>query len=57
MPPLGADAGGLGQASGGQREMVPVLARAAVAVGIPVCSSSAIQIPTKPCRTVLTLGL
>ena len=26
--------GGLGQASGGQREMVPVLARAAVAVGI-----------------------
>ena len=28
--------GGLGQASGGQREMVPVLARAAVAVGFPV---------------------
>ena len=26
--------GGLGQASGGQREMVPVLARAAVAVGV-----------------------
>jgi 2-dehydro-3-deoxyphosphooctonate aldolase (KDO 8-P synthase) len=26
--------GGLGNASGGQREMVPVLARAAVAVGI-----------------------
>jgi 2-dehydro-3-deoxyphosphooctonate aldolase (KDO 8-P synthase) len=30
--------GGLGKRSGGQREHVPVLARAAVAAGVPGCS-------------------
>jgi 2-dehydro-3-deoxyphosphooctonate aldolase (KDO 8-P synthase) len=32
--PLGAAPGGQGTSSGGQREFVPVLARAAVAVGV-----------------------
>jgi len=36
--------GGQGASSGGQREFVPVLARAAVAVGVPVSSWKHIQI-------------
>ena len=42
--------GGLGKTSGGQREMVPVLARAAVAVGVSGVFLSLIHIsePTRP---------
>ncbi len=39
--------GGQGATSGGQREFVPVLARAAVAVGVAACSSRPIPIPTR----------
>jgi 2-dehydro-3-deoxyphosphooctonate aldolase (KDO 8-P synthase) len=46
--------GGQGTSSGGQREFVPVLARAAVAVGVSRCSSRPTPIPTTPRPTVRT---
>ena len=39
--------GGKGSASGGQREFVPVLARAAVAAGVAGVSWRLIPIPTR----------
>ena len=45
-----AKPGGLGTASGGQREMAPVLARAAVATGIGAVFAETHQDPdTAPC--------
>ena len=44
--------GGQGTSSGGQREFVPVLARAAVASGVSGCSWKLIRILQTPNRTV-----
>ena len=46
--------GGQGTSSGGQREFVPVLARAAVAVGVAASSSRRIPIRTTPRPTART---
>ena len=48
--------GGQGTASGGQREFVPVLARAAVAAASPACSWRRTPIRTRRCRTAPTPG-
>jgi 2-dehydro-3-deoxyphosphooctonate aldolase (KDO 8-P synthase) len=48
--------GGQGTTSGGQREFVPVLARAAVAVGMPACSRKLIRTRPRPCPTAPTPG-
>jgi 2-dehydro-3-deoxyphosphooctonate aldolase (KDO 8-P synthase) len=52
--PLGAAAGRQGHLVGRQREMVPVLSRAAVAVGVAACSWKPIPILQKHCRTAPT---
>ena len=46
--------GGQGTSSGGEREFVPVLARAAVASASPACSSKPIRIQIARRRTVPT---
>jgi phosphopyruvate hydratase/3-deoxy-8-phosphooctulonate synthase len=48
--------GGKGSASGGQREFVPVLARAAVAAGIAGLFMETHPDPSTPCRTARTRG-
>jgi 2-dehydro-3-deoxyphosphooctonate aldolase (KDO 8-P synthase) len=48
--------GGQGTTSGGQREFVPVLARAAVASVFPACSWKPIPVRKKPGRMVRTAG-
>ena len=52
--PLGQQPGGQGDLSGGQREFVAVLARAAVAVGVAPCSSRPTPTPTTPRPTART---
>jgi 2-dehydro-3-deoxyphosphooctonate aldolase (KDO 8-P synthase) len=48
--------GGQGTTSGGQREFVPVLARAAVPSVFPACSWKPIRVRKKPGRMVRTAG-
>ncbi len=48
--------GGQGTTSGGQREMVPVLARAAVAAGVSGVFMETIRILLMPCRTARICG-